>query len=78
MAEDEGSCAMLWDAGVPCWVDKYCPRGEALPEGDGLALDQLSTCSYRWLSGTAAGQYREARNHWCMLWPRLLLPPLLS
>ena len=33
MAQDEVSCAMLWDSGVPCWVDTYCPRGEALPEG---------------------------------------------
>ena len=33
MAQDEVSCAMLWDSGVPCWVDNYCPRGEALPEG---------------------------------------------
>ena len=35
MSEDEDSCAALWDAGIPCWVDQLCPRGEELPAGIG-------------------------------------------
>ena len=34
MSSDEESCVAVWEAGVPCWVDNYCPRGDVLPKSE--------------------------------------------
>lgn len=61
------SCQVMWEHGIPCFLDRHLPQPESLPGPVDLptltdySLTSPFTCSER---GRPAGQYKTDVPHW--------------
>ncbi|KAK9795560.1 hypothetical protein WJX73_008955 [Symbiochloris irregularis] len=48
LSQDKASCKMLWQFGLPCWIDDLCPKGDQLPKGQYRQKFNHYYCKYWW------------------------------